>query len=205
VTVENDVVAILDRSNAQQRRSRRVLDAGTISNDLAGWIAADLPGLDAVTFERAFVEVVESVDPTWKAFYRNTLAALATGGEPGATIHEMAPVHERAAALAVGPRVVELGCCFGFLAPRLAADGHDVTAVDLCPGTVGLLGSVAPALGVPLSVVAGDATRVPLATGSADTVFAGHLLEHLPAAPAPRVLADMLRVDGGRGTVERLR
>ena len=33
----------------------------------------------------------------------------------------MAPVHDRAAALAVGPHVVELGCCFGFLSLRLAA------------------------------------------------------------------------------------
>jgi SAM-dependent methyltransferase len=179
------------------RLAGRRLDAGTISNDLAGWIADDLvrPGLLAPRdFERAFAAVVESVDPTWKAFYRNTLAALATGGEPGGTIHGMAPVHERAAALAVGPAVVELGCCFGFLSLRLAAAGHDVTAVDLCRGTVGLLGSVAPALGADVRVLAGDATRVPLATGSADTVYAVHLLEHLPPALAPAVLAEMLRV-----------
>jgi SAM-dependent methyltransferase len=172
-------------------------DAGTVSNDLAGWIADDLvrPGhLDPRDFERVFVSVVESIDPTWKAFYRNTLAALATGGEPGGTIHGMAPVHERAAALALGAEVVELGCCFGFLSLRLAADGHEVTAVDLCRGTVGLLASVAPALGADIRVLAGDAARVPLATGSADTVYAVHLLEHLPAALAPRVLAEMLRV-----------
>jgi hypothetical protein len=93
VTVENDVVAILDRSNAQQRRSRRVLDAGTISNDLAGWIAADLPGLDAVTFERvARRRVVVAVpfeaepDRTWghvRTFSAADLVALAAAtGRP---------------------------------------------------------------------------------------------------------------------------
>ncbi len=209
--VENDVVAIVDRSTGQQRRSRREgrlwvgpdgavghrIDAATVSNDLAGWIAADLVGpghLAAAGFETAFVEVVESVDPGWTAFYRNTLAALAGAAEPGGTNAGMAPVHARAAALAIGPDVVELGCCFGFLSLRLAAAGHAVTAVDLSPGAVALLASVAPALGTPLRALAGDALRIPLATGSADTVHAVHLLEHLPVELAPVVLAGMLRV-----------
>lgn len=168
-----------------------------ISNDLAGWIARDLVAtgrLDPAAFERTFVSIVRSVDPDWTAFYRNTMTALAAGGEPGGTNHEMAPVHDRAAALAVGPDVVELGCCFGFLSLRLAADGHRVTAVDLSPGTVRLLGSVAPGLGTPLRAIAGDALAVPLATGSADTVYAVHLLEHLPVGLDTVVLAEMLRV-----------
>jgi SAM-dependent methyltransferase len=164
-----------------------------LNNDLAGWIVDDLvgPGLIAPgAFERTFVAVVGS---HWLPFYRNTLRELARGGAPGGTNAGMAPVHERAAALAEGS-VVELGCCFGFLALRLARDGHEVTAVDLAPGTVALLASVAPALGAPLRAVAGDATAVPLAGRSADTVLAVHLLEHLPPASAPRVIREMLRV-----------
>lgn len=111
----------------------------------------------------------------------------------GGTNAGMAPVHDRAAALAVGS-VVELGCCFGFLALRLARDGHPVTAVDLSPGTVALLASIAPALGAPLHTLAGDAAAVPLADRCADTVFAVHLLEHLPPALATRVVGEMLRV-----------
>jgi hypothetical protein len=61
------------------------------------------------------------------------------------------------------------------------------------PRTVGLLASVAPAL-APTSGCWPRRGQVPLATGSADTVYAVHLLEHLPAALAPRVLAEMLRV-----------
>jgi len=105
----------------------------------------------------------------------------------------MAPVHDRAAALAVGRHVVELGCCFGFLSLRLA-ERHRVTAVDLVPGTARLLGDVSTALGTPVATLAGNALAVPLADASADTVFAVHLLEHLPRGLDARVLAEMLRV-----------
>jgi SAM-dependent methyltransferase len=162
-----------------------------LSNDLAGWIADDL---DPAAFEETFVAVVQDVDPGWTVFYRNSLAALATGGVHGGTNAGMAPVHDRAAALAVGPHVVELGCCFGFLSLRLAADGHRVTAVDLVPGTARLLAHVADKLGTPVTTLAGNALAVPLQDRSADTVFAVHLLEHLPRGLDAAVLADMLRV-----------
>ncbi len=177
-------------------RLRHRIRPEEISNDLAGWIADDLiaPGLvEPGAFERTFVSVVASVDPGWTAFYRNTLGELASGGAPGGTNAGMAPVHDRAAALALGS-VVELGCCFGFLSLRLAADGHPVTAVDLSAGTVALLARVAPGLGLDLDAVAGDATAVPLAAGCADTVLAVHLLEHLPRGADRLVLAEMLRV-----------
>ena len=88
----------------------------------------------------------------------------------------MAPVHNRATALAVGS-CVELGSCFGFLSLRLAAAGPRVTAVDLVPGTVRLLARTAAVLEIPVTAVAGNATAVPLVAGSADTVFAVHLPE----------------------------
>lgn len=181
-------------------RLRHRIGPDEISNDLADWIAEDLlaPGLlDPSAFERTFVSVVLSTDPdpaaAWTSFYRNTLAELATGGAPGGTNAGMAPVHDRAVELAVGS-VVELGCCFGFLSLALAAAGHDVTAVDLSAGTVALLASVVPALGLGLDVVAGDATAVPLARDCADTVYAVHLLEHLPPGVDTLVLAEMLRL-----------
>ena len=55
-----------------------------------------------------------------------------------------------------------------------------MTAVDLVPGTARLLGTVSAALGTPVTTLAGDALAVPLQDASADTVFAVHLLEHLP-------------------------
>ncbi|MDN5747967.1 MAG: class I SAM-dependent methyltransferase [Pseudonocardia sp.] len=181
-------------------RLRHRVGRAEISNDLAGWIADDLvaPGLlDPSAFERTFVSVVLSTDPepatAWTAFYRNTLAELAAGGAPGGTNAGMAPVHTRAVELATGS-VVELGCCFGFLSLALARAGHAVTAVDLSAGTVRLLASVAPALGSSVDAVTGDATAVPLADSVADTVFAVHLLEHLPPGVDAVVLAEMLRL-----------
>ena len=184
-------------------RVHHTITAGEISNDLADRLG-DLVAaghLDPAAFEETFVRIVEEVDPGWTAFYRNTLAALATGGEPGGTNAGMAPVHDRAAELAVGPEVVELGCCFGFLSLRLAAAGHRVTAVDLVPGTARLLGSVSATLGTPVSTLAGDARRIPLADGTADTVFAVHLLEHLPRGLDAAVLTEMLRVTRRRAVV----
>jgi SAM-dependent methyltransferase len=119
---------------------------------------------------------------------------LAAGGEPGGTNAGMAPVHDRAADLAVGPHVVELGCCFGFLSLRLAAEGHRVTAVDLVPGTARLLATVSRRLGTAVTTLAGDARRIPLGSRTADTVFAVHLLEHLPRGLDAAVLGEMLRV-----------
>jgi SAM-dependent methyltransferase len=174
-----------------------------LSNDLAGWLA-DLVAdglLDPDAFEETFVRIVEEIDPGWTAFYRNTLVALADGGEEGGTNAGMAPVHDRAAALAVGPHVVELGCCFGFLSLRLAAEGHRVTAVDLVAGTARLLAGVAATLGSSVGALAGDARRIPLADASADTVFAVHLLEHLPPGDDVAVLAEMLRVARRRTVV----
>jgi SAM-dependent methyltransferase len=181
-------------------RVRHRIGPDELSNDLAGWSARDLvaPGhIRPAAFESTFVSVVLSTarrpEDAWERFYRNTLAELAAGGEPGGTNAGMAPVHNRATALAVGS-CVELGSCFGFLSLRLAAAGSRVTAVDLVPGTVRLLARTAAVLEMPVTAVAGNATAVPLVAGSADTVFAVHLLEHLPPQAAQRVVGEMLRV-----------
>jgi SAM-dependent methyltransferase len=179
-----------------------------LDNDLAGWLARTLiaPGLlTPAAFEAAFVAVVTAAaddpDDAWLAFYRNTLAALTGRAVPGGTNAEQAPVYARAAELVVGTDVVELGCCFGFLALRLAGAGLRVTAMDISAGTVALLARIAPRLGLHLDAVAGDACAAPFASGSADTVLALHLLEHLPEAAGDAVLAEMLRLARHRAVV----
>jgi SAM-dependent methyltransferase len=171
-----------------------------LDNDLAGWLDRTLvvPGvLPPERFEEAFVAIVTSGAPdpedAWLAFYRNTLDALRGEPEPGGTNAELKPVHERAEELAVGS-VLELGSCFGFLALRLARAGHEVTATDLVPGTVGLLGRMAPRLGLAVDTLVADARHVPLPDGHADTVLAVHLLEHLPAEEGKAVLAEAIRL-----------
>ncbi|WP_073457658.1 mycofactocin oligosaccharide methyltransferase MftM [Pseudonocardia thermophila] len=180
-----------------------------LDNDLAGWLERTLvrPGLLAPeAFERVFVALVESAaadpDAAWEAFYRNTLDRLAAGGGvPGGTIAEFAPVHDTAAALVRGRRVVELGSCFGFLSLRLARARHEVIAVDLVPGTAALLRRIATRLGLAVTAVAGDAVHPPLAASSADTVLAVHLLEHLPPEAGDRVIAQMQRIARRRAVV----
>lgn len=173
-----------------------------LDNDLAGWLDRVLirPGLlPASSFEAAFVAIVQASAPdpmdAWTAFYRNTIEGLTRGGtDPGGTIAEFAPVHERAVSLVRGDEVLELGSCFGFLSLRLARAGHRVTALDLVPGTMRLLTDVAARLGVTVHAVAGDVTAVPLADRCADTVLAVHLLEHLPAGSGAAALAEMVRL-----------
>ena len=175
-----------------------------LSNDLAGWLDRTLvrPGLLAPErFEEAFVACVAGVakdpanpDDAWLAFYRNTLDALAGEPEPGGTNAEMAPVHARARSLVAGDDVLELGCCFGFLSLQLARDGHRVTATDSCAGTVDLLTRMAPQLGADLATRVADARAVALPDDCTDTVFAVHLIEHLPAAEGDGVVAEMLRL-----------
>lgn len=192
--------------------------AERIDDDLSGLLADELfsPGWlrGPEMFERLFTGIVltSSPDPltAWTSFYVNTLArveaVLAAGpsgraGDGGAevggahgTIDDYAPVYAFAEGLLEPGSVLELGCCFGFLSLRLAAAGHRVTASDLNRGTVALLESVAPALGVSLRTVVADAGRVPVPDRSADTVLLIHLLEHLDADHGDRVLTEAIRL-----------
>jgi len=177
-----------------------MIGLGQLDNDLAGWIDRTLvvPGIvPPEHFEEAFVAIVTSSasDPAqaWLDFYRNTLAALRGEPEPGGTNAEIKPVHERAAALAIGD-VLELGCCFGFLALRLAEAGHRVIASDLTPGTVELLARTAPQLGLTVETLLADARAVPLPDAAVDTVLAVHLIEHLPPDEGKVVLAEAIRL-----------
>lgn len=179
-----------------------------IDDDLSGLLADELfqPGWlrGGELFEHLFTGIVLSSDPdpvaAWEGFYRRTLdrvgAAIGSGPTAGAhgTIADYAPVYARAEQLLAAGTVLELGSCFGFLALRLAQAGREVTASDISPGTVDLLRTVAPRLGVALATRVDDAARVQVADRSADNVLAVHLIEHLDAAHGARVLAEALRI-----------
>jgi hypothetical protein len=143
-------------------------------------------------FELVFTGVVRStVDggwPAWLRFYRNSLTRLESGDTA------FAPVHERAAALVNGPRVTDLGSCFGFFPLRLARDGFEVTATDLSGPTMGLLRRASRDLQRPLTAIRCDAVDVPLPDRSADTVTALHLIEHLPDPVIHGVLREAVRL-----------
>lgn len=165
-----------------------------LSDEIAVLVAAELGGVlrGQPDFERVFTGIVRStVDgglPAWLRFYRNSLAALESGRAA------FAAVHERAAELTTGTRLLDLGSCFGFFPLRMSHTGYHVTATDLSAPTMDLLSLVSGRLGRPVATVACDAARVPLPDGVADTVTALHLLEHLPTEAGAAVLAEAVRV-----------
>ncbi|MGV8871053.1 MAG: mycofactocin oligosaccharide methyltransferase MftM [Rhodococcus sp. (in: high G+C Gram-positive bacteria)] len=152
-------------------------------------------GLSQREFELVLVGIVRTTvsDPidAWATYYRNSVEELLSGAA------EFAPVHERAESLIVGS-VLDLGSCFGFFPLRLAMKGHSVTATDLSAGTMRLLATVAPHLGITLDTRVCDAADVPVADDSVDTVTALHLLEHVDADTGSRIVAEALRIARSR-------
>jgi 2-polyprenyl-6-hydroxyphenyl methylase/3-demethylubiquinone-9 3-methyltransferase len=72
-----------------------------------------------------------------------------------------------------GAVLVDAGCGGGLLAPHLAGKGYRHVGVDLRPA------GLRTAARHGIDAVCGDVTRLPLASGSADVVAAGEILEHV--------------------------
>jgi 2-polyprenyl-6-hydroxyphenyl methylase / 3-demethylubiquinone-9 3-methyltransferase len=87
--------------------------------------------------------------------------------------------------------LVDLGCGAGLLAPHVAGRGYRHVGVDL---TASALHSAATH-GV--TAVQGDVAAIPLASGCADVVTAGEILEHVPDLPAVAREACRLLRPGG--------
>ncbi|MEU8815969.1 methyltransferase domain-containing protein [Actinoplanes sp. NPDC048796] len=85
-----------------------------------------------------------------------------------------------------GAVLVDAGCGGGLLAPHLAGKGYRHVGVDLRVSGLAL----AAQRGV--TPVRGDVLALPLATGSADVVAAGEILEHVTDLPA--AVAELSRV-----------
>lgn len=90
-----------------------------------------------------------------------------------------------------GAVLVDLGCGAGLLAPHVADRGYRHVGVDL---TASALAQAAERGVVP---VRADVTAVPLASGCADVVTAGEILEHVTDLPAAVAEACRLLRPGG--------
>jgi 2-polyprenyl-6-hydroxyphenyl methylase/3-demethylubiquinone-9 3-methyltransferase len=85
-----------------------------------------------------------------------------------------------------GAVLVDAGCGGGLLAPHLAGKGYRHVGVDL------RLAGLRQAAERGVAPVNGDVTALPLASGSADVVAAGEILEHVTDLPG--TVAELCRV-----------
>jgi SAM-dependent methyltransferase len=98
----------------------------------------------------------------------------------------------------VGPpprRVLDVGCGQGTQALRLAAAGHEVTAVDSSPSLLETLRAAAASRQVPIAVVEADLLEMPV-EGEFDVVLCHGVLMYF-ADPAPVLDALAARVSPG--------
>ena len=181
--------------------------------DLGDAIAAGRhgpPPADLAAFEAAFMALVEAGDPeperAWDAFYDRTLArvegqwGVAAGTGNIATVRR---IWARAAALARGSSVLDVGTCFGFLPLAWAArpGAPALVAAELSPAAAALAGRQARRLGRDVSVLCADGTRLPLRDRAVSTVLVLHVLEHLDRPASERLLSEALRVADRRVVV----
>ena len=181
--------------------------------DLGDAIAAGRhgpPPADLAAFEAAFVALVEAAhqepDRAWDAFYDNTLARVEGqwGAAAGAgNIATFSRIWARAATLARGSSVLDVGTCFGFLPLAWAArPGAPVLfAAELSPPAVALAARQVRRLGRSVGVLCADGTQLPLRDRAVSTVLVLHVLEHLDRPASERLLSEALRVADRRVVV----
>jgi len=102
----------------------------------------------------------------------------------------------RAAGLAPGVRALELGCGTGIFLEKAAAHGARITGIDLSADLLARCAArMAGAAGI--SLVRGNAERMPFPDGTFDAVYGSSILHHLDLDAALAEVARVLR-PGGR-------
>jgi ubiquinone/menaquinone biosynthesis C-methylase UbiE len=97
--------------------------------------------------------------------------------------------------------VLDLGAGTGILTRRLAASGHEVTAVEPDDAMRALLEETMPGA----AVLAGRAESIPVRSNSADAVLVGHAYHWFTPEPAHREIARVLRPGGTFAALWNLR
>jgi SAM-dependent methyltransferase len=79
-------------------------------------------------------------------------------------------------------RTLEMGCGEGRVMRELAQRGHAALGIDASPTLVGHARAAAPALGAPPAYLTGDATKLPFADATFDTVITYNSLQTMTLA-----------------------
>ncbi len=77
-------------------------------------------------------------------------------------------------------RILDVGCGTGAITVVLATMGYQVTGIDLSPDMLAVARARAEERGLPITLVEGQAEKLPFADGAFDVVFSRHLLWTLP-------------------------
>jgi len=99
-----------------------------------------------------------------------------------------------------GKRVLEIGCGMGAMAALWAAQGAEVTAVDLAPFSVEMTRRRLSIMGLPGKVIEADGRTLPFTDAEFDYVYSWGVLHHSPdLAHSLREMMRVLRRDGEFG------
>lgn len=168
-------------------------------------------GPDAARAWDAFYDrTLERVAAGWRDLAGGRASAGAGGGPAGGsgggrgvravgddgTVATFSRIWAQARALQVGASALDVGACFAFLPLAWAAlpGAPRLLAVDLAPASAALAARQARRLGRAVDVVCADGTALPVADRTVDTVLLLHVLEHVDAPTADRLLGEALRV-----------
>lgn len=146
--------------------------------------------------------MTSTVKTTVNTYWQNRADAYDTS--PGHDVTDPAMIARwrdlLTAELGAGPLdCVDVGCGTGFLALHLAALGHRVTGVDASPAMLALATSKSSDQDRTVTLLEGDADRLPVTDASADAVVERHVLWTM-ADPAVS-LAEWARVLRPGGTL----
>jgi ubiquinone/menaquinone biosynthesis C-methylase UbiE len=143
------------------------------------------PGLDLKGLAEAYYAMTPDVDPRRRGLYLDHILGAEARGSA------------LAALLPRSGKILEVGCGTGGLLASAARLGIEIEGVDIALRWLVVARRRLKDLGLPVSLVAASADRLPYADASFDTVVADSVLEHLDD-PASAVLewARVLRPGG---------
>jgi len=135
------------------------------------------------------IELFGALPRSYLEWRRSTLGSITDALEQRLLIERIGPVR--------GLHVLDVGCGDGVLATKLAAAGATVTGLDVAPAMLAAARERAAKAGVSLTLLHGDAERLPFENDSFDIIISVATLCFSKDAAVPlREMARCLRTGG---------